>query len=74
MTRCRKKDPYLLQNRLWREHGTVDLQDLLFLNKVLSPCLDDVVFQSTPDRPEVIQTTDTCKDKKVKKHAKCETV
>lgn len=70
----KKKDPYLLQNRLWCKHGTVNLQDLLFLNKVLSPCLDDVVLQSTPNRPKVIQTTDTCKEKKVKKHGRCKTV
>lgn len=71
---CRKQDPYLLQNWLWCEHGTVDLQDLLFLNKVLSPCLDDVVLQGTPNRPEVVQTTDTCQEKEVKSCHRCKMV
>lgn len=64
MTCCKKTDSYLLQNWLWCEHGTVNLQDLLFLYKVLSPCLDDVILQSTSNGPKVIQTTDTCKGEK----------
>lgn len=49
-----------LEHRLGRQHCAVDLQDLLLLDKVLPPNLQDVVLQGTTHGPEVIQTTDTC--------------
>lgn len=49
----------LLEDSLGGEHGAVDLQDLLLLDEVLPPCLQDVVLQSTADGPKVIQPTYT---------------
>lgn len=49
-----------LEDRLRRQHCAVDLQDLLLLDEVLPPNLQDVVLQGTAHGAKVIQTTDTC--------------
>lgn len=46
-----------LEDGLGREHRAVDLQNLLLVDEVLPPCLQDVVLQSAADRPEIVQTT-----------------
>ena len=46
---------HLLEHRLRGQHGAVDLQDLLLLDEVLSPHLQDVVLQGTPHRAKVVQ-------------------
>lgn len=51
---------HLLEDRLGGQHGAVDFQDLLLLDKVLPPGLQDVVLQGTAHRAEIIQTTHTC--------------
>lgn len=48
-----------LEDRLRRQHCAVDLQDLLLLDEVLPPNLQDVVLQSAAHGAKVIQTTDT---------------
>lgn len=49
-----------LEDRLRCQHCAVNLQDLLFLDEVLPPNLQDVVLQGTAHGAKVIQTTDTC--------------
>lgn len=48
-----------LEDGLGRKHGAVDLQNLLLVDEVLPPRLQDVVLQSAADRPEIIQTAHT---------------
>ena len=50
---------HLLEDILWGEHGTVNLQNLLLLDEVLPPGLQDVVLQGTAHRAKVIETTHT---------------
>lgn len=49
----------LLEDRLWGQHGAVDLQNLLLLDEVLPPHLQDVVLQGAADRAKVIQAAHT---------------
>jgi len=49
----------LLEDRLWGQHGAVNLEDLLLLDEVLPPDLQDVVLQGTAHRAEVIQAAHT---------------
>lgn len=48
-----------LEDGLGREHRAVNLQNLLLVDEVLPPCLQDVVLQSAADRPEIVQTAHT---------------
>ena len=50
---------HVLEDGLRGQHGAVDLQDLLLLDEVLPPRLQDVVLQGTAHRAEVIQATHT---------------
>ena len=49
----------LLEDRLGGEHGAVDLQDLLLLDEVLPPGLQDIVLKGTAHRAEVVQAAHT---------------
>ena len=53
--RLRVLKGHLLEHGLGSQHGAVDLQDLLLLDEVLSPHLQDVVLQGTTHRAEVVQ-------------------
>ena len=55
----RRVEGHLLEDGLGGEHGAVDLQDLLLLDEVLPPHLQDVVLQGAADRAEVIQAAHT---------------
>lgn len=48
-----------LEDGLGGEHGAVDLQDLLLLDEVLPPRLQDVVLQGAAHRPKVVQAAHT---------------
>lgn len=50
---------HLLEDGLGGQHGAVDLQDLLLLDEVLPPGLQDVVLQGAAHRAEVIQAAHT---------------
>lgn len=50
---------HLLEDRLRSQHGAIDLQDLLLLDEVLPPHLQDVVLQGTANRAKVIQAAHT---------------
>lgn len=50
---------HLLEDRLGGQHGAVDLQDLLLLDEVLPPGLQDVVLQGTAHGAEVVQAAHT---------------
>lgn len=49
----------ILEDRLRSQHCTVNLQDLLLLDEVLPPGLQDVVLQGASHGAKVVQATHT---------------
>lgn len=57
---CSSHNPvHVLEDGFRRQHGAVNFQNLLLLNEVLPPGLQDVILQGTAHRTEVIEATHT---------------
>lgn len=54
-----KSTDAILEDRLRRQHCTVNLQDLLLLDEVLPPGLQDVVLQGASHGAKVVQAAHT---------------